>query len=77
MLEILDIRRRGIIIVLYYSLNKGADQLCSYCTADLHLCFCQGINQFSHDAAQLLTNETCNKSVKPSLGALPRYDLSR
>ena len=19
--------------------NKGADQLCSYCTADLHLCF--------------------------------------
>ena len=26
---------------LYYpsSVNKGADQLCSYCTADLHLCF--------------------------------------
>ena len=22
--------------------NKGADQLCSYCTADLHLCFCIG-----------------------------------
>ena len=21
------------------SKNKGADQLCSYCTADLHLCF--------------------------------------
>ena len=20
--------------------NKGADQLCSFCTADLHLCFC-------------------------------------
>ena len=20
--------------------NKGEDQLCSYCTADLHLCFC-------------------------------------
>ena len=20
--------------------NKGADQLCSYCTADLRLCFC-------------------------------------
>ena len=27
--EILDLRRRGI----------GADQLCSYCTADLRLCF--------------------------------------
>ena len=24
--------------------NKGADQLCSYCTADLHLCFCIGKN---------------------------------
>ena len=22
--------------------NKGADQLCSYCTADLRLCFCIG-----------------------------------
>ena len=27
---------------MYYpsSKNKGADQLCSYCTAYLHLCFC-------------------------------------
>ena len=27
---------------LYYpcSENKGADQLCSYCSADMHLCFC-------------------------------------
>ena len=27
---------------LYYqcSENKGADQLCGYCKADLHLCFC-------------------------------------
>ena len=27
---------------LYYlcSDNKGADQLCSYCEADLYLCFC-------------------------------------
>ena len=26
---------------MYYlcSENKGADQLCSYCTADMHLCF--------------------------------------
>ena len=36
---------------LYYpsSENKGADQLCSYCTADLRLCF-----RFSHDAAHIL-----------------------
>ena len=29
---------------LYYpsSENKGADQLCSYCEADLWLCFCIG-----------------------------------
>ena len=24
-----------------FSGNKCADQLCSYCTADLHLCFCK------------------------------------
>ena len=31
---------------LYYlsSKNKGADQLCSYCTADLRLCFRIGKN---------------------------------
>ena len=31
---------------LYYpsSENKGTDQLCSYCTADLRLCFCIGKN---------------------------------
>ena len=29
-------------VYFYYpcSINKGADQLCSYCTADLRLCFC-------------------------------------
>ena len=33
--------RREEVEVLYYpcSENKGADQLCSYCTADLRLCF--------------------------------------
>ena len=33
---------------LYYpsSKNKGADQLCSYCTADLRLCFRLGKNPF-------------------------------
>ena len=31
---------------LYYlfSENKGADQLCNYCEADLRLCFCIGKN---------------------------------
>ena len=31
---------------LYYPYceNKGADQLCSYCEADLRLCFCIGKN---------------------------------
>ena len=35
--EISDLRSRG----LYYfgSEHKGADQLCSYCAADLRLCF--------------------------------------
>ena len=27
--------------------NRDADQLCSYCTADLHLCFCLIIYVFS------------------------------
>ena len=40
---------------LYYlsSENKGADQLCIYCTADLSLCFCIGKIRFSHDAAHI------------------------
>ena len=34
--------------------NKGADQLCSYCTADMRLCFfyAQAKNRFSPDEAQ-------------------------
>ena len=40
MLEILYNSRRGI--VLSYNENKGTDKLCSYCTADLRLCFCLG-----------------------------------
>ena len=42
---------------LYYlcSENKGADQLCGYSTADLHLCFCTYKKQrFSHDVAEML-----------------------
>ena len=39
---------------LYYlcSKYKATDQLCSYYTADLHLCFCIGKIQFSYDVAQ-------------------------
>ena len=38
---------------LYYpsSKNKGANQLCSYCTADLRLCFCIGRIWLSHGGA--------------------------
>ena len=36
-LEILDLESRRIVLC---SEKKGADQLCNYCTADLHLCFC-------------------------------------
>ena len=40
---------------LYYPIseNKDADQLPSYCEADLHFVFSKAIIQFSHDAAQL------------------------
>ena len=34
--------------------KKGADQLCSHCTADLCLCFRTGKFQFSRDAAHLV-----------------------
>ena len=36
MLEILDLKRRGIVLLC--SENEGADQLRSYCEADLRLC---------------------------------------
>ena len=36
--------------------NKGADQLCSYCTADLRLCFRICNCWFSHAAAQISVN---------------------
>ena len=37
-------------LYMYYlcSENKGADQLCSYSTADLHLCFRIGNNPAAH-----------------------------
>ena len=39
MLEILDLGRRGIVLYVTCSKNKGANQLLSYCEADLRLCF--------------------------------------
>ena len=47
---------------LYYpcSENKGADQLCSHCTADLHLCFRIAKILFSHDAAHTV----CTAEIK-------------
>ena len=39
--------------------NKGADQLCDYREADLHLCFRYAKCWISHDAAQL---SSCVKS---------------
>ena len=44
--EKVKILKFWIELELYYasSENKGADQLCSYCTADLHLCFHIGKN---------------------------------
>ena len=33
--------------------NKGADQLCSYCTADLRLCFHKGKIRFPHDEGHM------------------------
>ena len=34
--------------------NKGTDQLCSYCAADLRHCFRIRKNKFSHDATQIM-----------------------
>ena len=36
-----------------YGENKGADQLRSYCTADLRLCFAYTKSRFSHNEAQM------------------------
>ena len=38
---------------LYYPYSKEADYLCSFCRADLRLCFHIGTG-FSHDAAYML-----------------------
>ena len=47
--------RFWVVEEMYYlcSENKGADQLCDYCTADLRLCFHICKKRFSHGVAQL------------------------
>ena len=46
--------------------NKGANQLCSNCTADLHLCFrIDKIIRFSKDTAHILLYD---KTISLSLG---------
>ena len=63
------------ILCYPYSENKGADQLCSYCTADLRLCFriCKYQVGYFHDAAHIIFNvplilapevKTCQSLIK-------------
>ena len=55
--------------------NKGADQLCSYCTADLHLCFrIDKIIWFSKDTAHILLYD---KTISLSLGGFPEQQKHR
>ena len=53
-LQILDYDRRGTILC---SENKEADQLGSYCAADLRLCFGVCKTWFSYDVAHLIIVE--------------------
>ena len=46
-----------------YSENKGADQLRSYCAADLRLCFCICKSRFSHDEAQFFLTYLTRQSI--------------
>ena len=51
-----------------YSKNKGADQLRSYCAADLRLCFRICKRRFSHNAAHLLEDKFGEFYIKTSFG---------
>ena len=44
--------------------NKGADQLCSYCTADLQLCFRLGKSPVTSGCGSLLKNIMLITSVR-------------
>ena len=55
---------------LYYLCgeNKGADQLCSYCTADLRLCFAYANCWFSQAAAHLIVlNQEFSMQIYPDI----------
>ena len=47
--------------------SKGADQMCSYCTADLRLCFAYADCWFSDAAAQLLAER--QKAMKEHINS--------
>ena len=54
----MDFRSRGIVLIPC-SENKGADQLCSYGTTDLRLCFSHMQKSgFSHVMAQMSSYDT-------------------
>ena len=53
--EFLDKIEEGLCYLC--SGNKEADQLCSYCTADLHLCFRVCKKWFSYDMAPIIIVE--------------------
>ena len=66
MIEISDLRKG-----LYHpcSENKGADQPCSYCTADLRFCFRIGKIRFAHVAAKYKEGTLSDAAFDTSQGA--------
>ena len=60
---------------LYYlcSKKKGTDQLCSYCAADLHLCFriCK-----NHDTAQIIKVDSKSTSIWPDQSFVKTWVLT-
>ena len=57
MFVISDIYREKMDCTTVCGENKGTDQQCGYCTADLCLCFLICKNRFSCDAAQIAQDE--------------------
>ena len=56
-LEIWDLGRRGIV------LNKGTDQLLSYCAADLQLCLSYAKSRFSYATTHLCRLQQDNRRL--------------
>ena len=60
MLKISNLESREIVLC---RVNKAADQLRGYRTADLSLCFCMCKKQFSHDVAHIIIHLPSNFSM--------------